>query len=100
VTGWRGMFTGMLALVALEAVVSRTEAAGRIGGALTGLAGMVSHLLSPAEPLVPDLRAKKAAATPKPDSRKGGGGGLIPGVPDPLDLLSYSPHRPAPAKAV
>jgi len=95
VTGWRGIFVGMLTLVAIEAVVSRGEAAGRVGAALAGVGGLVEALLSPAVPLVPDLREqpKPAAGKPKPKPKSGAGGGLVDRVPDPLDLLEYLPHK-------
>lgn len=89
-SGWRGMFAGMLALVALEAVVSRTEAAGRVGSALAGLAGMVEHLLSPDEPLVPDLRERRRARSQRDASVTQ----LRPSSSGDSWLTDVQPHRP------
>lgn len=57
----RGIFGGVLILAALEAVLSRDAAAGRVGGLLEGVGSVVQHVLSPAVPAIPDLRGKAAA---------------------------------------
>lgn len=65
---WRGMFSGVLVLTALQAVVSSPAAAGRFGGMVTGLASIVEHALSPFEPAIPDLRHRKK--TPPPPDKE------------------------------
>jgi len=52
---WRSIFAGVLALVALEAVVSSGAAAGRFGGLITGISTAAKDLLDPAVPGIPDL---------------------------------------------
>ncbi|MEN8672578.1 hypothetical protein [Nocardioides sp.] len=53
---WRGVFTGALALIALEAVVRTDESAERVGGMLTGIADLVRRAMSPAVAAIPDRR--------------------------------------------
>lgn len=53
---WRGLITGVLGLALLEAAVSTNAAAGRIGNLLSGVSSVVSHVLSPTVPAIPDLR--------------------------------------------
>jgi hypothetical protein len=62
VTGWRGIFAGALALIALESVLSSTASANRTAGAFTAAASLVQRALSPAIPLIPDIRG--SASTP------------------------------------
>lgn len=53
---WRGVFTGALALIALEAVVRSNQSADRFGQLFQITAGGIARLLSPAVPAIPDLR--------------------------------------------
>lgn len=53
---WRGVFTGALALIALQAVVSSNQSAERFGGLLTDIGDIVRAVVSPAVPAIPDLR--------------------------------------------
>lgn len=62
----RGVFSGVLVLSGLQAVVSSSAAADRWGGLVGGLAAIVRHALSPFEPLIPDLRDKTPTPTPPP----------------------------------
>ncbi len=52
---WRGLFTGALTLVALQAVVSSNAAAGRVGDMLEHVADLARRLLDPSVPAIPDL---------------------------------------------
>lgn len=64
---WRGVFSGVLALAALQAVLSTDQAAQRAGGLLSTLGAGVRHFLSPFEPAIPDLRDQPPTdATPPP----------------------------------
>ena len=56
----RGLLTGMLALIALQAVV--TKGSGRVAEAFTGLAAIVNHVVSPNVPAIPDLRTRSTTA--------------------------------------
>lgn len=66
------VFGGMLALALLDAGVSSTQAANRVGGLLHGLAVVVEHILSPTVPAIPDLRTHGGALG------NGESGGAIP----------------------
>jgi hypothetical protein len=68
-----GFVTGVLGLSVLEAVLSSSDATGRVGGAFTGAAAVLRHLSSPDVPMIPDLREKSGTtsssttpATPAP----------------------------------
>lgn len=61
---WQPILSGVLGLALLEAALSSTDASGRIGQLLNGVAGLVSHVLSPAVPAIPDLRKHGGAAAP------------------------------------
>lgn len=54
----RTVFGTILGLSALQVVASSSAAAGRLGGALQGLGTAARYLMSPAYPLIPDLRPK------------------------------------------
>lgn len=54
--GWRGLLGAWLALAALQAIGSSPAATGRVGGALSGVAGLVRRALDPTVPAIPDLR--------------------------------------------
>jgi hypothetical protein len=60
---WQTVVSGVLALALLEAVTSSTASAGRVGDLFTGIAGVVSHVLSPTVAAIPDLRTKGGAST-------------------------------------
>lgn len=62
---WRGIFSGVLALAALQAVLSTDAAAKRAGGLLTTVGAGVRHFLSPFEPAIPDLRDKEGTPPPQ-----------------------------------
>jgi len=72
---WRGVFSGALALIALEAAIRTPESAGRVGELLRSVAGLVQSAMSPAVPLVPDL----AGAGYGTYSSNPGGGSSDPG---------------------
>jgi len=72
---WRGVFSGVLVLAALQAVLSTDQAASRAGGLLTTVGAGVRHFLSPFEPAIPDLRDKPpTTATPPPTTPPPGQG--------------------------
>lgn len=54
----RSLFGTILALSALEVIASSSAAAGRVGGAFSGLGNVLRYLISPSVPLIPDLRAR------------------------------------------
>ena len=60
---WTSFLMGVLVLTGLDAVLSSSASASRAGGALNLVSSAVTHLMSPASPLVPDLRTSTAAAT-------------------------------------
>lgn len=64
---WQTVLSGVLALAFLEAATSSTKAAGRVGDLFDGIASIISHVLSPAVPAIPDLRTKGGAATSTSD---------------------------------
>lgn len=51
----RGFVAGVVGLALLELTVSSKGAAGRVSGALGGLAGLLSAWLDPTVPLIPNL---------------------------------------------
>jgi hypothetical protein len=59
---WQPVLTGVLGLALLEAALSSDAASGRVGQLLEGVAGLVSHVLSPTVPAIPDLRKSAAGA--------------------------------------
>jgi hypothetical protein len=59
---WQTILSGVLGLALLEATVSSTASAGRVGQLFDGVAGLVSHALSPSVPAIPDLRKRGGAA--------------------------------------
>ena len=56
---WRGVFSGALALIALEAVVRTNTSAARVGGLLTGIGNLTRSALSPHVPAIPDLASRE-----------------------------------------
>lgn len=52
----RGIVSGALLLIALEAVVRSDASAGRLGQLLNGVGGIVRKAMSPTVPAIPDLR--------------------------------------------
>jgi hypothetical protein len=81
---WRGIFSGVLALAALQAVLSTDQAANRAGGLLVTFGNGVRHFLSPFEPAIPDLR-DQPPATPPPTThtprKRGGTRPVVPTTP-------------------
>jgi hypothetical protein len=75
---WQTILSGVLGLALLEATVSSTTSAGRVGQLLEGVAGLVSHALSPAVPAIPDLRKRGGAATSSSDKSSDGGSKTLP----------------------
>lgn len=60
---WQTVLSGVLGLALLEAATSSGKAAGRVGDLFTGIASVISHVLSPAVPAIPDLRHKGTASS-------------------------------------
>lgn len=52
---WRGVFSGALALIALQAVVSNTSSASRVGELLSSVGDLVRAALSPNIPAIPNM---------------------------------------------
>jgi len=76
-SGWKGMATGALGLVALETVL-QPQASGRLGNLLALPAGWANRFLDPAVPALHKGTAPAAAAGPVgpavPDWTTGGAG--------------------------
>lgn len=56
------MFSGVLVLVALEAVVRTEASAGRFGGLLEGAGALIRSAMSPAVPAIPDLSGSSSTS--------------------------------------
>jgi len=56
VSALRGVVAGVLALSALELVLSSSEAAKNAGGAFELAASAINRLVDPSVPLIPDRR--------------------------------------------
>ncbi|MFT3871034.1 MAG: hypothetical protein QM714_12535 [Nocardioides sp.] len=69
---WRGVFAGVLVLVALEAVLRTNASANRFGAMLSSVAGGIEWLMDPSVPAIPDLAGR---GTPDLLSGLGGTGG-------------------------
>jgi hypothetical protein len=54
------ILSGVLGLALLEASLSSDGASTRVGQLLDGIASIVSHVLSPTVPAIPDLRTKSS----------------------------------------
>jgi hypothetical protein len=76
-----------MALALLEVAVSSQAAAGRVGGLLTAVSGLISHVLSPTVPAIPDLR-KKGTAAPSSTS---GSTAAVPATTSPTMPPEWSP---------
>lgn len=55
------VLAGVFGLAVLEAALSSDKAAGRVGQLLDAVATVISHVLSPTVPAIPDLRHKDAS---------------------------------------
>lgn len=70
---------GALVLAVLDAAVSSTAAAGRVGSIFTSLAKVMEHLLSPTVPMIPDLRKQGPPQSSAPSTSGGpAAGSLVP----------------------
>jgi hypothetical protein len=49
-SSWTGLLVGAIALALLDALLTNRAAAGNVGGAETGLAGLVAKFIDPAVP--------------------------------------------------
>ena len=58
-----GVVGGVLALSALQAITSSSQASGRLGSLATGTAAIFEHLASPNVPLIPDLRTSTGSSS-------------------------------------
>lgn len=61
-SGWRGIFAGALALIALETVLSSSASTSRTASAFTAAASLVQRALSPAVALIPDIRGSSSVS--------------------------------------
>ena len=69
---WRGVFTGALALIALEVLLRSEESVGRFGQMLEGVGDLARRFLSPTVPAIPNVRKLR-------DDESGAGGGTNDG---------------------
>ena len=92
------MFTGALALVALQAVLSSDRSAGRVGDMFSHVADLARRALDPSVAAIPDLRGgspesdKPAAARQprqQPDDEE------TPRHPKPKDVPDWMPKDPS-----
>jgi hypothetical protein len=60
---WTSFLMGVLVLTGMDAVLSSSASASRAGGALNLVSSAINHLMSPASPLIPDLRTTASAAS-------------------------------------
>lgn len=60
---WTSFLVGVLVLTGLDAVLSSDASASRAGGALNVVSSAITHLMSPASPLIPDLRNSTTASS-------------------------------------
>jgi hypothetical protein len=51
---WRGVFAGVLGLVALEAILRTEASAGRFGAMVASLGNVARYAMSPMVPAIPD----------------------------------------------
>ncbi len=58
---WRGIATGVFALIVLEVLVANPRASGSVGGVLAGVGTAVRWFLDPNTPAIPD-RSKPTPA--------------------------------------
>lgn len=65
-SGWRGMFAGALALIALESVLSSSASASRTATGFAAVASLVQRAISPGIALVPDIRPAATASIVSP----------------------------------
>lgn len=92
-TGIRGVLAGVLALVALEALVSTQGAADRTAGALGGLATFAQRVLDPAVAAIPRKRGGAVVGA----IYEGPTGPVViaPGGNLPDAVAKYKPTKPA-----
>lgn len=71
---WRGVLSGSLALIALQASLSSDEATGRVGRMFGHVADLARRLIDPSIAAIPDLStgAGSPAATPGAGGQAGG----------------------------
>lgn len=82
----RGIFSGLLALTFLQAVLSSTKSAERTGGVLKGIGSGVYRFMSPTVAAIPDLRERRKVVAPgepprvpyDPSSDSGGATATMP----------------------
>lgn len=65
---WRGVFSGALALIALQAVVSRADSAERVSSGLGWIATLVTAAIDPSKPAIPDLAGIGSGVGVVPDN--------------------------------
>jgi hypothetical protein len=74
---FRGMFTGLISLTLLQAVLSSTESAERTAGIWSAVTSGFARFMSPTVAALPDLRDRKKWDTVAPD-RPGDSKGRVP----------------------
>lgn len=95
--GWRGLFGAWLALAALQAIGSSSAATGRVGGALSGVAGLVRRALDPTVPAIPDLRPGRDRNAPADLSSPPPAPAPAVSTPPAVDTAPAPTAPPAPA---
>lgn len=82
---FRGMFTGLLSLTLLQAVLSSQQSAERTAGIWSGITSGFARFMSPTVAAIPDLRERKKWDT------------VAPGQPgDKTGRVPYDPSSAAP----
>lgn len=76
----RGVFAGVLTLIALQALTANDNATKNSGKLLVWLSNGLTHALSPKVAAIPTRKVQKAAAT-KPAAPTQGGGIVLPRNP-------------------
>lgn len=73
-SSWRGILSGSLVLVALQASLSSDQATNRVGRMFGTLADGARRLIDPAVAAIPDLAGGDAGGKPKPSKQQTPGG--------------------------
>lgn len=72
---WQAVLKGAVLLALLDAVLSSTTSAGRVGSLLDDIAGLVARVMDPTVPAIADRRKHGGAAPPSNSTTTGGSSG-------------------------
>ncbi len=75
---WRGVFSGALALIALEAVLRSDQSAERFGGLFEWAGELVRSAMSPEVPAIPNLARTGGGYKSKPPFKLDEYGNTVP----------------------